>query len=60
MLLAGLPAKPERSPELAPMKREVTLVLDRSGSMRGEKIEQVREALKAVEKLDTLLGQTGE
>lgn len=27
-----------------PMKREVTLVIDRSGSMRGEKIEQARAA----------------
>jgi len=42
LLLAGLPA---RRDEGAPaIKREVTLVLDRSGSMNGEKIEQVREA----------------
>ena len=34
------PAKPDS----AGLKREVTLVIDRSGSMRGEKLEQVREA----------------
>ena len=43
LLLAGLPARPEKL-EAAPLKREVTLVLDRSGSMSGEKIQQVREA----------------
>jgi Ca-activated chloride channel family protein len=42
LLLAGLPAEP---PKGAPaIRREVTLVIDRSGSMNGEKIEQVREA----------------
>jgi Ca-activated chloride channel homolog len=42
LLLAGLPATP---PEKAKtIKREVTIVLDRSGSMRGEKLDQVREA----------------
>jgi Ca-activated chloride channel family protein len=36
-----------------PMKREVTLVIDRSGSMRGEKIEQARAAaLQIIEALD--------
>jgi len=44
LLLAGLPAKPEAEPGAKPMPREVTLVLDRSGSMNGEKIQQVREA----------------
>lgn len=35
------------------MKREVTLVLDRSGSMRGEKIEQARSAaLQVIEALN--------
>jgi len=51
LLLAGLPgdAKKARSA----IKREVILVLDRSGSMRGEKLEQVREAaLQAVEGMD--------
>jgi len=41
LLLAGLP------PDLAreqTIKREVTLVFDRSGSMNGEKLRQVREA----------------
>jgi len=42
LLLAGLPAKPPK--DAGRIKREVTLVLDRSGSMNGEKIEQVREA----------------
>jgi len=43
LLLAGVPA--EARPESAPaIKREVTLVIDRSGSMEGEKIEQAREA----------------
>lgn len=44
MLLLGLPADVAR-----PMlRREVTLVLDRSGSMRGQKIEQAREAAMQV------------
>ncbi len=42
LLLAGLPA--ELPPGKTPVKRDVTLVLDRSGSMRGEKLRQVREA----------------
>ncbi len=42
LMLAGVPAKP---PGGGPaIKREVTLVLDRSGSMAGEKLTQVREA----------------
>ena len=41
MMVVGLPRTPEAS---APMKREVTMVIDRSGSMRGEKIEQARKA----------------
>jgi len=44
LLLAGLPARLPEPGAGAAIKREVTLVLDRSGSMRGEKIEQVREA----------------
>jgi len=43
LLLAGLPAEPAGDGEDA-IKREVTLVIDRSGSMRNEKIEQVKEA----------------
>ena len=42
LLLAGLPENPEL--EKQALKREVTLVLDRSGIMRGEKLDQVREA----------------
>lgn len=46
LLFGGLPAHArEDGPEI---KRELTLVIDRSGSMSGEKIEQVREAAKQV------------
>ena len=42
LLLAGVPEKQQGSrPKI---RREVTLVLDRSGSMNGEKLKQVREA----------------
>ena len=44
LLLAGLPAKPLPESEERRIKREVTLVFDRSGSMNGEKIEQVHAA----------------
>jgi uncharacterized protein YegL len=44
LMLAGLPARPLRASDGPGIKREVTLVFDRSGSMSGEKIEQVREA----------------
>ncbi len=40
MLLMGLPGEVDRPT----LRREVTLVLDRSGSMRGLKLEQAREA----------------
>lgn len=53
LLLAGVPASLTDEKGKSTIKREVTLVLDRSGSMRGEKIEQVREAaLQVVEGLD--------
>lgn len=43
LMFAGLPPAPaDRA--AAPIKREVTLVVDRSGSMEGEKIEQARAA----------------
>ena len=46
LLLAGLPARtPEES---RTVRREVTLVLDRSGSMAGPKLEQVRAAAARV------------
>jgi Ca-activated chloride channel family protein len=46
LLLAGLPpGSATRSREL---RREVTLVIDRSGSMRGQKLDQVREAARQV------------
>jgi len=41
MLVAGPPALPGDRPT---PKRDVTLVIDKSGSMRGEKITQAREA----------------
>ncbi|HUW19141.1 MAG TPA: VIT domain-containing protein [Sedimentisphaerales bacterium] len=44
LLLAGLPAELPRTEDASAIKREITLVIDRSGSMRNEKIEQVREA----------------
>lgn len=43
LLLAGLPPELPKSDDPA-IKREVTLVIDRSGSMRNEKIAQVKEA----------------
>ncbi len=43
LLLAGLPPQAAKH-DSAGLKREVTLVIDRSGSMRGEKLAQVREA----------------
>ena len=44
LLLAGLPAETPKAEDAQSIKREVTLVIDRSGSMRNEKIEQVKEA----------------
>lgn len=51
LLVAGLPAEIARS---APrLRREVTLVIDRSGSMAGAKMDQVRAAaLQVLEGLD--------
>jgi Ca-activated chloride channel family protein len=45
LLLAGAPAAPEKAISI---KREVTVVMDRSGSMNGEKLEQVRKAARQV------------
>jgi Ca-activated chloride channel homolog len=47
LLLAGVPAQPPEGKRSA-IKREVTLVLDHSGSMAGQKLEQVREAARQV------------
>lgn len=44
LLLAGLPANVLNDNNEQAIKREVTLVIDKSGSMNGEKIEQVKEA----------------
>jgi len=44
LLLAGLPIEAVSNTDTPAIKREVTLVIDRSGSMRNEKIEQVKEA----------------
>jgi Ca-activated chloride channel family protein len=52
LLLAGLPVEAITA-ETPVMKREVTLVLDRSGSMRSEKLKQVKEAaLQIISGLD--------
>ncbi|MBI3817378.1 MAG: VWA domain-containing protein [Planctomycetes bacterium] len=45
MMMAGLPADAASEPK---QLREVTIVIDRSGSMAGEKIEQVREGARQV------------
>ncbi len=45
LLLVGLPTRVERKD---PVPREVTLVINRSGSMAGEKLEQVKAAAKQV------------
>ncbi|MHC4672884.1 MAG: VIT domain-containing protein [Planctomycetota bacterium] len=44
LLLAGLPAKPLHLDDMPTIKREIILVIDRSGSMRGQKIKQAKEA----------------
>ncbi len=44
LLLAGLPAETPKTADTPAIMREVTLVIDRSGSMRNEKIKQVKEA----------------
>ena len=50
LLLAGVPASAQSAQTI---KREVTLVIDRSGSMQGEKIEQARAAaLQVLEGLE--------
>jgi Ca-activated chloride channel homolog len=51
LMLAGLPGESTDKRELS-IKREVTLVIDRSGSMAGEKINQVKKA--AIEILDRM------
>ena len=48
LLLAAPPAPASRSGEARSVKRELTLVVDRSGSMQGRKIEQVRETAKTI------------
>ena len=48
LLLAGLPPEAAHGAGAADIRREVTLVIDRSGSMRGEKLDQVREAARQV------------
>ena len=51
LLLAGVPADLQH--QESALKREITLVIDRSGSMKGEKIEQARNAaLQVLEGLE--------
>jgi Ca-activated chloride channel family protein len=51
LLMAGLPASIDES--AIRIKREVTIVIDRSGSMAGEKMDQARAAaLQVLEGLD--------
>ncbi|MGE0433643.1 MAG: VWA domain-containing protein [Planctomycetota bacterium] len=47
LLVAGLTADADKT-ERPALKREVTFVVDRSGSMGGEKIEQARAAMRQV------------
>jgi hypothetical protein len=47
LLLAGVPAEADQQ-KAEQLKREIMIVLDRSGSMRGEKIEQARAAAVAI------------
>jgi Ca-activated chloride channel family protein len=46
MLLAGPPAEMARQKDSTPIRREVLVVLDHSGSMEGVKIKQVLEAAR--------------
>ena len=48
LLLAGLPADAFKGKDAPTIKREITLVIDHSGSMRGEKIAQVKEAAQQI------------
>ena len=48
LLLAAAPGTPPASSDVPAIRREITLVLDRSGSMAGEKIQQVREAARQI------------
>jgi len=48
LLLAGLPASLPRGRNAPAIRREVTIVLDRSGSMSGRKLRQVREAARQI------------
>ncbi|HPZ96769.1 MAG TPA: VIT and VWA domain-containing protein [Phycisphaerae bacterium] len=48
LLLAGVPARPPTKATTPAIRREVTLVIDHSGSMAGEKIAQVQEAARQV------------
>jgi Ca-activated chloride channel family protein len=53
LLLAGLPARLSEGGSESAIKRDITLVFDRSGSMNGQKIEQVRQAaLQIIEGLE--------
>jgi Ca-activated chloride channel family protein len=48
LLIAGLPPAGGHGPDRQALKREVTVVIDRSGSMQGAKIKQVRLAANQI------------
>ena len=53
LLLAGMGSAEKGGEEVDTLKRDITLVIDRSGSMSGKKIEQAKEAaLQVIEGLE--------
>ncbi len=48
LFLAGFPTYEGKDVKLKKIKRELTIVIDRSGSMRGDKIKQAKEAANQI------------